>query len=365
MSDLQATTLKQWHIAHDAKMVEFAGYLMPVQYKTGVLKEHLHTRENAGLFDVSHMGQIRVTGENIAEKLETIFPADLQNLAVNRQTYSFLLNAQGGVVDDLMICRRENDFLLVVNAGCKDKDFACLETLLAGQLQLEMLADQALLALQGPKAAQVMESLGANVSNLKFMDGAALTVAGFPCWVTRSGYTGEDGFEIAIANANVETLANALLANDAVLPIGLGARDSLRLEAGLCLYGHELSETTNPLDAGLAWAIAKTRRVDGERAGGFIAADILLTYQASKKRLGLIAQGKAPIREGTLLFDAVGNQVGEVCSGGFSPSLNKPIAMAYVNAADAVHSELFAEVRGKKLPMDVVKMPFVAHNYVK
>jgi aminomethyltransferase len=364
MTDLKATALVDWHIEQGAKMVPFAGYNMPVQYKTGVIKEHLHTRESAGLFDVSHMGQVRISGENATAILESIFPADLQNLAVNKQTYTFLLNAQGGIVDDLMICRREADYLLVLNAGCKDKDIAYLQQLIGNQLQIEVLTDAALLALQGPKAAEVMTQLGADVSALRFMHGAQLTVAGIDCWVTRSGYTGEDGFEISLANADVKTLVEKLTVIDAVLPAGLGARDSLRLEAGLCLYGHELEEHISPIDAGLNWAIAKNRRV----SGAFIASDSLLAQienGVAKKRMGLIAQGRAPIRENTELFDVNDNVIGVVSSGGFSPSLNKPIAMAYIDKNIAIGDVVFAEVRGKKLPMDVVKMPFVAHQYVK
>ncbi len=365
MSDLKTTVLSQWHAEQGAKMVPFAGYTMPVQYKTGVLQEHLHTRSKAGLFDVSHMGQIRVSGENVAQVLEAVFPAALQELPANRQTYSILLNEQGGIVDDLMVCRREDDFLLVVNAGCKDKDLAYLEKLIGDKVTLRLQDDRALFALQGPEAANVLTALGADVSGLRFMDGAWITVAGIECWVTRSGYTGEDGFELSLANSEAEALAEALTAQDAVLPIGLGARDSLRLEAGLCLYGHELNEETSPLQAGLGWAIAKVRRPGEVRAGGFIAADILAKQTAKQKRIGLIAQGKAPIREGVTLFDVDNKAVGSVSSGTVGPSIGKPIAMAYVNNNAQVGDILYAEVRGKKLPMDVVKMPFIAHQYVK
>lgn len=370
MSTLKTTALCQWHQDNGAKMVPFAGYNMPVQYKTGVLQEHLHTRSKAGLFDVSHMGQIQVLGDNADNILEAIFPADLVNLPVNHQTYSLLLNSEGGVIDDLMICRREYDFMLVVNAGCKDRDFAVLQQLIGDQLQLTLLDDRALLALQGPQAATVLTSLGADISALRFMDGGWLDVAGIECWATRSGYTGEDGFELSVASDKAVQLADALCAHADVLPIGLGARDSLRLEAGLCLYGHELNEHITPIEAGLVWAIAKARRNSGERAGGFAGASVILHQLHSgdaldKKRIGLVAQGKAPVREGTALFDAAGTVIGTVCSGGFAPSLGQPVAMAYVENNAAVGDCLFAEVRGKKLPMDVVKMPFVPTRYYR
>lgn len=362
MTDLKVTALTQWHIEQGAKMVPFAGYNMPVQYPAGIKKEHLHTRENASVFDVSHMGQVSISGENVLAVLESVFPADLQNLEVNKQTYTFLLNEQGGIVDDLMICRRENDFLLVLNAGCKDKDLAYLTQLIGDKVTIQVLDELSLLALQGPKAAQVLAELGANVANLRFMQGAELTIADFTTWVTRSGYTGEDGFEIAIANEHAEALINALCANPHVLAAGLGARDSLRLEAGLCLYGNELNEETSPIQAGLTWAIAKIRR----EQGGFIASERVLQQieqGVAQKRVGLIAQGKAPIRDNTVLFSENDVELGVISSGSFSPSLNKPIAMAYVDKSVAVGDVVFAEVRGKKLAMDVVKMPFVAHQY--
>ncbi|NRB42780.1 MAG: glycine cleavage system aminomethyltransferase GcvT, partial [Pseudomonadales bacterium] len=290
MTNIKTTALHQWHIDQGAKMVPFAGYDMPVQYPLGVLKEHLHTRSNAGLFDVSHMGQIQVLGENIAEVLETVFPADLQGLAVGQQCYSLLLNENATVIDDLMICRREVDFLLVVNAGCKDKDFAYLEKLIGDKVSLTMLDDRALLALQGPKAAAVLSGFDADLTDMVFMQGRWLEVDGIECWATRSGYTGEDGFELSVSNDKAADLAALLLSHDAVECIGLGARDSLRLEAGLCLYGHELDEKTTPIQANLIWAINKARRAGGEKAGGFVGAQTVLeqiSEGVDKKRVGL------------------------------------------------------------------------------
>lgn len=362
MTDLKVTALSEWHIEQGAKMVPFAGYNMPVQYPAGIKKEHLHTREYASVFDVSHMGQVSISGENALAVLESIFPADLHNLAVNKQTYTFLLNEQGGIVDDLMICRRDNDFLLVLNAGCKDKDLEYLHRLIGDKVNIQVLEQLSLFALQGPKAAQVLADLGADAEKLRFMQGAELTIAGVDTWVTRSGYTGEDGFEISLANEDARALITALCAHEHVSPAGLGARDSLRLEAGLCLYGHELDEETSPVAAGLTWAIAKVRR----EQGGFIASDVILQQieqGAPQKRVGLIAQGKAPIRDNTVLYSEQDVELGVISSGSFSPSLNKPIAMAYVDKTVAVGDVVYAEVRGKKLAMDVVKMPFVAHQY--
>lgn len=368
MTTMKQTPLYQWHLDQGAKMVPFAGYQMPVQYKTGVIREHQHTRCKAGLFDVSHMGQIQVLGDEAEAVLETVFPADLQKLAMHRQTYSLLLNDEGGVVDDLMICKRDVDFILVVNAGCKDKDFAELQKRIGDKVQLVMLDDRALLALQGPLAAGVLADLGANVDHLHFMDGDWLEIHGIECWATRSGYTGEDGFELSVASDKVEKLAQLLVEHDDVLPAGLGARDSLRLEAGLCLYGHELDEHTTPIEAGIGWAIARARRSDGERAGGFTGAERVLEQmqdksQLDKQRIALVAQGRAPVRDGAALFDTDDASVGSVCSGSFSPTLNKPIAMAYVDRLFQPGDTLYADVRGKKLPMDVVKTPFVPHRY--
>ena len=369
MSALKSTALEQWHIEKGAKMVPFAGYNMPVQYPLGVLKEHLHTRQLAGLFDVSHMGQIIVTGEQCAKVLEEVFPADLENLEVGQQCYSLLLSDNGTVVDDLMICRRPEDFMLVVNAGCKDKDFDYLKKLIGDRVQLTLLSDQALLALQGPGAAAVLQQLGADIEGMFFMQGRQLTIAGIECWATRSGYTGEDGFEISVSNHQVASLAQSLMAEPAVEAIGLGARDSLRLEAGLCLYGHELNEQTTAIEANLVWAIHKSRRKDGQKAGGFMGSDVILSQieqGVARQRVALISEGRAPIREGTQLFNVSGDVVGTVTSGGYGPSIEKPVLMAFVDKAFcALETELFAAVRKKKLPVSISKTPFVPNNYVR
>lgn len=369
MAELKYTPLAEWHKEKGAKMVPFAGYLMPVNYPLGVLKEHLHTRDAAGLFDVSHMGQIQILGdEDLPQLLEEIFPANLIELPVDRQCYSFLLNDEGGVIDDLMICRREYDFLLVVNAGCKLGDLARLQKLLEGRAEVNLIDDRALLALQGPKAAAVLTALGANVESMRFMDGAWIEIRGIECWATRSGYTGEDGFELSVAADKSVQLASLLCENPDVQPIGLGARDSLRLEAGLCLYGHELDTLTTPIEASLNWAIAKARRSDGYRPGGFMGAEVILLQMAEgcdKRRIGLVAEGKAPVREHTRLFTADGREVGVVTSGGFGPSLGKPVAIAYVDSDSLAEERLFADVRDKRLPMLVSPMPFVPNRYCR
>jgi len=368
MSDLRFTALNEWHVAKGAKMVPFAGYSMPVQYPLGVLKEHQHSREFAGLFDVSHMGQIQVLGDNIPQVLESIFPANLIDLGIDKQCYSLLMNDEGGVIDDLMICRREIDFILVVNASCKEADFAYLQSKIGHLVELNMLDDRALLALQGPKAAQVLAHFGADIESMVFMDGAWIEVGGIECWATRSGYTGEDGFELSVPNDKAVKLADLLCSHADVQAIGLGARDSLRLEAGLCLYGHELNIYTTPIEANLQWAIAKERRVNGSRAGGFMGSTVILEQMQNgcdRKRIGLIGEGRAPVREGSRLFDENDKEIGEVCSGGYSPTLSMPIAMAFVEPSVISHTRLFAEVRGKKLPMLVAKMPFVPTRYFR
>ena len=372
------TALHDWHVAQQAKMVTFAGYQMPVSYPLGVMQEHLHTRAKAGLFDVSHMGQISLTPqsasfEQMLSALETIFPCQLSDLAVGRQVYSLLLNDHGGVVDDLMVVRRDYDVLLIVNAACKAKDIAFLAAHLPDSVLMTELDDHALLALQGPQAASVLADLGADISSMVFLDGAWVEIQGMRCYATRSGYTGEDGFELSMPNNIAVKLAECLAAHDAVQPVGLGARDSLRLEAGLCLYGHELSESISPIQAGLNWAIAKQRREGAANAGGFIGAETVLAQLqqgVDKVRVALIADGRAPVREGAPLYlseqAGINDQasIGEVVSGGFSPSLQQPIAMAYVDADYAVPGAcVFAKVRKKLIPMRVATAPFVAHNY--
>ena len=372
-TDLLRTPLYALHRQGDAKFVAFAGVEMPLHYATGIIKEHLHTRSHAGLFDVSHMGTIRVRGTEAAAWLETLLPVDVCGLGVGQQRYALLTNAAGGVVDDLMVQNLGGEFRLVVNAGRKHADLAHLQQHLAAHpaaVELEMLEKCALLALQGPKSAQILgEVAGENLDEFPFMAVRKMALAGADCTVSRSGYTGEDGFEIALAETHAEKLARYLLAHSAVQWVGLGARDSLRLEAGLCLYGHELDATTTPLEADLGWAISKIRRSDGARAGGFLGADVILAQldapnSRDRVRVGLQPEGRAPVREGAVLLAADGAEIGRVSSGGFSPSLQRPICMGYVPPQYAkADTRLHAMVRGRNLPLTVVKLPFVAHNF--
>lgn len=362
----QKTALYDLHLQLGAKMVPFAGYQMPVQYPEGILKEHLHTRQAAGLFDVSHMGQVVVRGPGAAQALEALVPVELESLAINKQTYAVFTNAQGGIEDDLIICRWADDcFFLVVNAACKEQDIAYLRAGLPG-FDIEVL-DRGLLALQGPTAKDVMRELLPATTGLTFMSGCAGKLAGVDCYITRSGYTGEDGFEISVPSEQAMAVARALLEREGVKPIGLGARDSLRLEAGLCLYGHDMNTETSPVEAALSWSISPSRRKDGNKAGGFPGSERILqqmTGGVSRKRVGLQVNGKAPVREGTEIQDAAGNVVGRVTSGGFSPSLDVPVAMGYVEASSAVAgTELNAMVRGKARPITVARMPFVPQRY--
>jgi aminomethyltransferase len=364
------TPLFNLHQELGAKMVPFAGYAMPVQYPQGVKKEHLHTREAAGLFDVSHMGQVFVSGENAEQDLESILPVDLAELPVGRQRYALFTAENGGILDDLMITRMPDGFYLVVNAACKEQDITHLRSHLSEGTQLEVLEQRALTALQGPQAAAVLAKLEPAVAEMVFMDNRPVQLAGIDCIVSRSGYTGEDGYEISVPADQVEALCRTLLDYPEVQPIGLGARDSLRLEAGLCLYGHDIDRTTTPAEASLIWAISPARRNGGARAGGFPGADLILEQirdkSATRKRVGLIGEGRAPIREGTSLLDSDGNIVGQVTSGTFGPSAGKPVAMGYVETAfSAVDTALFAEVRGKQLPVTVSKMPFVPQRYYR
>ena len=371
---LRRTPLYALHVALGGKMVPFAGYEMPVQFPAGVLKEHLHTRASCGLFDVSHMGQIRLTAksgrnEDAALALERLVPQDVMALAPGRQRYAQFTNDAGGILDDLMVANFGSYLFLVVNGACKEVDEAHLRERLSELCLIEPLADRALLALQGPKAAAVLANLGADVSAMRFMDAAPHQVAGLDCFVSRSGYTGEDGFEISVAAGYAEQLAKLLLADSDVLPIGLGARDSLRLEAGLCLYGHDIDATTTPVEAALEWSIQKSRRLGGARAGGFAGAGMILSQLlngAPRRRVGLRPEGRAPVREGAPLFaDATSSlQIGSVTSGGFGPSLNAPVAMGYLPAASAMPDmRLFAEVRGQRLPLRVTATPFVPNTY--
>ncbi len=371
---LKTTPLHGLHIELGARMVPFAGYDMPVQYPMGVMKEHLHTRAQAGLFDVSHMGQmvLRPRSGDVADAaraLERLVPVDILGLGEGRQRYALFTNAQGGILDDLMVTNRGDHLFLVVNAACKDADEAHLRLTLFDACHIERLDGRALLALQGPAAGAVLEAMAPESAAMRFMDVRALTLAGADCIVSRSGYSGEDGFEISVPDEAAADLARALLAHEAVEPIGLGARDSLRLEAGLCLYGSDLDITTSPVEAALEWAVQKVRRPGGEREGGFPGADRILNEfagGASRRRVGLLPEGRAPVRGGAALY-AGGNDaepVGAVTSGGFGPSLNGPMAMGYVPAAlAATGTRLFADVRGKRLPVAVADMPFVKPNY--
>ena len=368
---LLKTPLHALHLELGARMVPFAGYDMPVQYPLGVMKEHLHTRDQAGLFDVSHMGQIRLTGANVAKALETLVPVDIIDLPVGMQRYAMFTNDQGGILDDLMVANLGNDELfLVVNAACKDQDLAHLRKHIGEQCSIEALFEErALLALQGPAAVKVLARLAPEVTKMTFMQFATLRLLGVECYVSRSGYTGEDGFEISVPAANAESLARSLLAETEVQAIGLGARDSLRLEAGLCLYGHDMNAETTPIEASLLWAISKARRAGGARAGGFPGADRIFTQQqtgVSRKRVGLLPQERTPVREGAEIVDEHGTVIGSVCSGGFGPTLGGPLAMGYLDSAfTALDTEVSALVRGKKVPLRVSKMPFVPQRYYR
>lgn len=369
-SALKTTPLHNLHLELGAKMVPFAGYEMPVQYPLGVKKEHLHTRAEAGLFDVSHMGQLRLTGSNAAIALEKLVPVDIIDLPVGKQRYALFTNDEGGIMDDLMVTRYEDCLYLVVNAACKEQDIAHLQAHLDDTTELELLDDRALIALQGPKAAKVMARIAPAVADMLFMDSRQVHIAGSPCFISRSGYTGEDGFEISIPAAEAERITRLLLSEPEVEAIGLGARDSLRLESGLCLYGHDLDETTTPAEAGLIWAISKPRRSDGQRAGGFPGAEKVLEQlnnkSWSRKRVGLTGEGRAPVREGTRLYDSTDQLIGKVTSGTFGPSVEAPVAMAYVQTPySTLDTQVFAEVRGKKLPMTVCRMPFIEQRYYR
>jgi len=358
----QALPLDGWHRKRGARMVEFAGYHMPVQFE-GIMAEHLWTRENAGLFDVSHMGQVYVHGPEVDTALETLLPSDLKDLPDKKLRYSMLLDHSGGIIDDLMATRRGEDFYLVVNGATKHGDLEVMRDLLPSKVFVDHMKEQALLALQGPKAVDVLDTLVPGVSALSFMQGDAFQAFGHSLWISRSGYTGEDGFEISVPGSAVEQLADALLADERVKPIGLGARDSLRLEAGLPLYGHDLDRETTPVMAGLTFAIQKRRRAEG----GFPGAERILSEIENgppQKRVGFDVEGRQPVREGALVLDAEGNEVGRITSGGFSPSLQRPIAMGYVASALAEPgTALKLEQRGKLFDARIAPLPFVPHRY--
>jgi aminomethyltransferase len=373
-SSPKRTPLHALHLARGGKMVPFAGYEMPVQYSSGVMKEHLATRAAAGLFDVSHMGQIALHAksgrvEDAAAALERLVPQDIVGVAPGRQRYAQFTNDCGGILDDLMVANLSSHLFLVVNAACKAADEAHLRAQLSDTCVIEPLPERALLALQGPKAEAVLAKFCPDVAAMRFMDAGPRRVDGIDCLVSRSGYTGEDGFEISVPADRAEALAAALLDDSDMLPVGLGARDSLRLEAGLCLYGHDIDAATTPIEAGLQWSIQKSRRNGGARAGGFPGADVILSQLengAPRLRVGLKPEGRAPVRQGAPLFadSASSEQIGAVTSGGFGPSLNAPVAMGYLPAPHAgLSGTVFAELRGQRLPLRVTAMPFVPNTY--
>ncbi len=371
---LKRTPLYDLHVANGARMGSFADYEMPIQYPPGIMKEHLHTRTHAGLFDVSHMGQIALRPRNgklldVVAALERLLPIDVLGLAPERQRYAVFTNANGGIIDDLMISHCDDQFILVVNAGRKDIDQQILRAGLSQVCTIEVLEERALLALQGPEAEGVLACLAPDSTAMRFMDARRLVIAGDVCLVTRSGYTGEDGFEISVAASKAEKLARLFLETACVELAGLGARDSLRTEAGLCLYGSDFDEKTTPIEAAVEWAIPKVRRRGGARAGGFPGADVVLQQLDDgppRRRVGLRPQGRMPVRGGTSLFATLPATVaiGAVTSGGFGPSVGAPVAMGYVPPVFALAgTTVFAEVRGSRVPVDVTELPFVPHRY--
>ena len=382
---LLKTPLHELHVSLGARMVPFAGYAMPVQYPSGLMAEHLHTRASAGLFDVSHMGQLRLVGPDAAAAFETLMPVDVIGLPVGKQRYGLLLNDEGGIIDDLMFFKREDDIFVIVNGACKASDLAHIEKAIGHRCQVVPLPQMALLALQGPKAGDVMKRLSPGIEKLVFMSGGQFSIAcdshgphqAIDCFVTRSGYTGEDGFEISVHEMKAEALAHALLAQPEVKPVGLGARNSLRLEAGLCLYGNDIDASTTPVEAGLTWALQKARRTGGEREGGFPGAARILAQLAEsgpgksgqllpRKRVGLFALERIPVREHTELQNLAGQRVGEVTSGLLGPTVDRPVAMAYVKPENsALGTVLNAMVRGKTVPMQVTAMPFIPNRYFR
>ncbi|WP_300520076.1 glycine cleavage system aminomethyltransferase GcvT [Aliiroseovarius sp.] len=368
MADLLRTPLYDLHVTLGARMVAFAGYEMPVQYPLGVMKEHLHTRARAGLFDVSHMGQVILRGADPAGALERLVPVAIKSLAEGRQRYALFTDDEGGILDDLMVANRGDHLFLVVNAACKQADIAHLRAGLP-ECEVDVITDRALIALQGPAAEEALAQIAPEVAEMRFMDVAVMETAYGQLWVTRSGYTGEDGFEVSVPEAQARAFAEALLAMDEVEAIGLGARDSLRLEAGLCLYGNDIDTTTSPVEAALEWAVQKVRRTGGQREGGFPGARrILAEFRkgAGRRRVGLLPQGRAPMRAGTELFAAedADEPIGQITSGAYGPSIEAPVSMGYVTTPHArTGTELFGEVRGKRHPVTVADMPFRPSTY--
>ncbi|MCF8181829.1 MAG: glycine cleavage system aminomethyltransferase GcvT [Burkholderiaceae bacterium] len=365
------TPLNALHLELGARMVPFAGYSMPVQYPMGLMAEHIHTRSEAGLFDVSHMGQLRLVGTDAASAFESLMPVDVIDLPVGKQRYGLLLTDEGNIIDDLMFVNRGADIFVIVNGACKVNDIAHIQGRIGAKCQVIPMPERALLALQGPKAVDVLSRMVPGVEKLVFMTGASFDWQSADLFITRSGYTGEDGFEISVHNDQADLFARALLAQAEVKPIGLGARNSLRLEAGLCLYGNDIDTSTTPIEAGLNWAIQKVRRTGGARAGGFPGADIVLgqldgSRSLTRKRVGLIAQERVPVREHVELQNTQGVKIGEVSSGLLGPSANVPVAMGYVDVASAsLGTVVNAMVRGKAVPMTVSAMPFVPNRYYR
>jgi aminomethyltransferase len=369
VAPLLTTPLNGLHIELGARMVPFAGYSMPVQYPAGLMAEHHHTRSAAGLFDVSHMGQLRLVGADAAAAFETLIPVDVMGLPIGKQRYGLLLTDDGTIIDDLMFVNRGADIFVIVNGACKVDDIAHIQSRIGQRCEVIPMPERALLALQGPQAVTALARLVPGVEKLVFMTGGSFPWNGTDLFITRSGYTGEDGFEISVHNDHADALARALLAQPEVKPIGLGARNSLRLEAGLCLYGNDIDTTTTPVEASLNWAIQKVRRSGGARAGGFPGADKVLAQldgiqPPERVRVGLVARERVPVREHVALENMDGQAVGEVTSGLLSPTLNQPIAIAYVEPDyAAAGTELFAMVRGKPVPMNVTATPFVPTRY--
>lgn len=369
---LRKTPLNGLHREFGAKLTEFAGYEMPVQYRLGILGEHQHTRKKAGLFDVSHMGQVILSGQSYEETalaLEKVLPMDVLGLEIGRQRYGFLTTDEGGILDDLMFSNRGDHIFIVLNAACKDSDIKYLRSLLEPNISIKEIESRALIALQGPASEAVLGKYHPQIKNMKFMDVETLTIDGAECWISRSGYTGEDGFEISIPAEAAEPITRSILSNQNVEFIGLGARDSLRLEAGLCLYGHDIDQATTPVEASLTWAIQKARRSNGSRASGFIGSEIILKQLAggtNKKRVGLLPQTRAPMREGVEIFatETSKEAIGKITSGGYGPTVGYPIAMGYINSEYAnSEDDLFGELRGKRVPVKVSNLPFVPLNF--
>lgn len=359
---LKQIALHQLHLDLGGRMTDFAGYQLPIQYRNGIIYEHLHCRRHAGFFDISHMGQCLVLGDDVAEELERLTPSDIRGLNIGQQKYTVLTNDSGGIIDDIIITRIESGVMVVVNAACKDKDFTYLKQQLSGRCQFIELDEQSLFALQGPSAASIIRKYSKSAADLAFMTACETELDGNPCRISRCGYTGEDGFEISVANAFAEPLARLLLSEKEVIPIGFGARDTLRLEAGLCLYGHELNESITPVEAGLKWLIKKG-------LNNFPGADkIIKQYQQGSERIrvGLVVEDKIPVREGGELFNHKHNKIGHVTSGSYSPSLGKPIALAIIDRAYSVSdTTLYAEVRGRQVSLTVTPLPFIPHCYHK